>query len=422
MNKEELKSLRDEIKQYTEAHLLPFWSTRTMDKTYGGFITHYNEFGEDSGQDEKSLIAQSRSVFTYSQAYRHGFGGPIMKEMAEHGVRFMLDKMWDHENEGFFWMMNRKGEATNRQKIGYGHSFAIYSLSEYTLATGDPVGLEYAEKCFDLLQKYAVDTNLGGYWEFFSEDWKLMGPGAPGGDRKTLDVHMHLMEAFTTLYEASGKELHRRKLKESIDILIQKVMHSETGTGIPQFWADWSVAPQIKFDIVWGWDRFAEGGQKASAIDNTSYGHNSEFGWLLMHALKVGGFSIEDYRVNLEKAFYHSMNYGVDWEFGGVYVEGSHEGVVYDKEKEFWQQAEMLIGMLDAFLLTGDEKFLAAHKQVHRFVFDKMINFNTGEWWPLLTREGEPIWRHMATSWKINYHNVRSMILSYEKLDAIIAS
>jgi mannobiose 2-epimerase len=116
------------------------------------------------------------------------------------------------------------------------------------------------------------------------------------------------------------------------------------------------------------------------------------------------------------------MNHGVDWEFGGVYVEGSHEGVVYDKEKEFWQQAEMLIGMLDAYLLTGDEKFSAAHKQVHRFVFDKMINFNTGEWWPLLTREGEPIWRHMATSWKINYHNVRSMILSYEKLDAIIAS
>jgi mannobiose 2-epimerase len=141
-----------------------------------------------------------------------------------------------------------------------------------------------------------------------------------------------------------------------------------------------------------------------------------------MHALKVGGFSIEDYRINLEKAFYHSMNHGVDWEVGGVYVEGSHEGVVYDKEKEFWQQAEMLIGMLDAYLLTGDEKFLAAHKQVHRFVFDKMINFNTGEWWPLLTREGEPIWRHMATSWKINYHNVRSMILSYEKLDAIIAS
>lgn len=420
MNKSNLEDLQQEIKSYTESYLLPFWTRRTMDKPHGGFLTHFNEFGEDSGEDEKSLIAQTRSVFSYSQAYRHGFGGPIMKEMAEHGVKFLLEKMWDKENGGFYWMMNRKGEATNRQKIGYGHSFAIYSLSEYTLATGDPIGLEYAEKVFDLLQKYAVDTNYGGYWEFFSDKWELMGEGSPGGDRKTLDVHMHLMEAFTTLYEASGKEVHRRKLKESIDILISKVMHPQYGTGVPQFWANWDVAPQIKFDIVWGWDRFAEGGQKASAIDNTSYGHNSEFGWLLMHALKVGGFDVNDYMESLKKAFYHSMENGIDWEYGGVYVEGSHEGQVYDKEKEFWQQAEMLIGMLDAYLLTKDEKFVKAHEQVHRFVFDKMINYNTGEWWPLMTREGEPIWRHMSHSWKINYHNLRSMILSYEKLGQII--
>ncbi|CAM3744437.1 AGE family epimerase/isomerase [Aquirufa aurantiipilula] len=416
MNVQEIEALRKEIKDYTEAHLLPFWSKRTIDKEYGGYLTHFDEFGNDSGTDEKSLIAQTRSVFTYSQAYRHGFGGPIMKEMAEHGVKYLIEKMWDEKNGGFYWMMDRKGNATNKQKIGYGHSFVIYSLSEYTLATGDPIGLAYAEKTFDLLQKYAVDTNLGGYWEFFSEEWELMGAGSPGGDRKTLDVHMHLMEAFTTLYEASGKEVHRRKLKESIDILIQKIMHPVYGTGVPQFWADWSVAPQIKFDIVWGWDRFAEGGQKASAVDNTSYGHNSEFGWLLMHALRVGKFPVADYLDNLKKAFYHSMEHGIDWEFGGVFVEGSHDGQVYDKEKEFWQQAEMLIGMADAYLLTKDQDFLKAYRQVHRFVFDKMINFNTGEWWPLMTREGEPIWRHMSHSWKINYHNVRSMILSYEKL------
>jgi mannobiose 2-epimerase len=414
-----IQSLRSEIKEYTEGALLPFWIQRTMDQKQGGFITHFDEFGNDAGDDEKSLIAMTRSVFTYSQAYRHGFGGEIMKAMAAHGVRFLLDKMWDAEHNGFYWMVNRAGEPTNKQKIGYGHSFAIYSLSEYTLATGDPVGLAYAEKVFDLLQKYAVDTHYGGYWEFFAEDWSLMGPGSPGGDRKTLDVHMHLMEAFTTLYEASGKEIHRRKLQESIDILIHKIMDPKTGTGIPQFWADWSVAPQIKFDIVWGWDRFQDGGQKASAVDNTSYGHNAEFGWLLLHALKVGKIDVAPYLDNIKKAFYHSMENGIDWEHGGVYVEGSHSGGPTDVEKEFWQQAEMLIGMLDAYLLTKDEQFLKAYKQVHRFIFDKMINRNTGEWWPLMTREGKPIWRHMAHNWKINYHNVRSMILSYEKLGEI---
>lgn len=414
-----IQLLRTEIKAYTELSLLPFWANRTMDLAQGGYITHFDEFGVDAGDDEKSLIAMTRSVFTYSQAYRHGFGGEKMKEMAEHGMRFLLDHMWDPIHGGFYWMVNRAGDPTNKQKIGYGHSFAIYACSEYTLATGDPIGLVTAEKVFDLLQKYAVDTHHGGYWEFFAEDWAIMGPGSPGGDRKTLDVHMHLMEAFTTLYEASGKAIHRRKLKESIDILIHKIMDPKTGTGIPQFWEDWTVAPQIKFDIVWGWDRFQAGGSKASAVDNTSYGHNAEFGWLLLHALRIGKFPQEPYEEHIKKAFYHALAHGIDWEFGGVYVEGSHGGGPTDLEKEFWQQAEMLIGMLEGYLLTKDPQFLVAYENVHRFVFDKMINKQIGEWWPLMTREGEPIWRHMAHNWKINYHNVRSMILSFEKLGDI---
>lgn len=421
-SKETALQLRDEIKNYLNSGLLPFWITRTVDTENGGFLTHFDQFGNDSGEDEKSLIAQSRSVFTYSSAHRAGYGGGKLAEMAKDGVDFLLDKMWDKEFGGFYWMVNRKGEVTIDEKIVYGHSFAIYSLSEYTLATGDPRGQEYAEKVFDLLQKYAVDTNYGGYWEMFLRNWDLKGPGAAGGDRKTLDAHMHLMEAFTTLYECTGQQVHRRKLLEIIELLTKKIMHPEYGTGIPQFWADWSVAPQIKFDIVWGWDRFTEDGQKASAEDNTSYGHNSEFAWLLMHALDILGLPYDTHREQIIKSFSHSVDNGIDWEYGGVYVEGSHAGEVYDREKEFWQQAEMLIGMLDAFRYLKDEKYWNAYVNVHRFVFDKMINHALGEWWPLMTRQGEPIWKHMSHSWKINYHDVRSMVQSVVRLDKILNS
>ena len=412
--------LRNEIVEYLNTGLLPFWIQRTVDKEYGGFLTHFDQFGNDSGEDEKSLIAQSRSVFTYSSAHRAGYGDGKLAEMARHGVDFLIDKMWDKEYGGFYWMMNRKGEVTVDEKIIYGHSFAIYSLSEYTLATGDPRGQAYAEKVFDLLQKHAVDTYYGGYWEMFHRNWELKGPGAAGGDRKTLDAHMHLMEAFTTLYECTGQQVHRRKLLEAIELLTNKIMHPEYGTGIPQFWADWTIAPQIKFDIVWGWDRFSEDGQKASAEDNTSYGHNAEFAWLLMHALDILQLPYDTHREQIAKSFNHSVDYGVDWEHGGVFVEGSHAGEVYDREKEFWQQAEMLIGMLDAYRYLKDEKYWNAYVNVHRFVFDKMINHALGEWWPLMTRQGEPIWKHMSHSWKINYHDVRSMVQSVVRLDKIL--
>lgn len=421
MDNSEIIVLKNEAENHLVNELLPFWTTRFEDKINGGYITHFDEQGKDTGEDEKSLIAQSRCLYTIASALRNGYGGEEFARLARHGADFMINKMWDRENGGFYWMMDRKGNVKIDRKIIYGQSFAIYSLSEYTLATGDPGGIEYAEKLFDLLQKYCVDSMYGGYLEMFHRDWTLCGTGSQGGDRKTLDVHMHLMEAFTALYESTGKDVHRRKLLENIDLLVNRFIHPLYKTGIPQFYRDWSVAPQIKFDIIWGWDRFSEESQKLNATDNTSYGHNAELAWLMIHALKILKTDPFSYSELFRIIFDHTSDNGIDYEYGGVYVEGPHAGGVYDREKEFWQQAEVMIGMLDGVIMFEDEKFWNGYKNVHRFVFDKMINKGVGEWYPLLSRQGKPIWTHMGHSWKINYHTVRSMIQSIIRLDRILS-
>jgi len=416
MKKEELDKYIQEAESHLVNELLPFWTTRMTDHMNGGYITHFDKDGNDTGDDEKSLIAQSRSVYTLASAHRAGYGEGKFAGMAEHGVKFMIERMWDREYGGFYWMTDRAGNVKMDNKILYGHSFAIYCLAEYTLSTGDLLGMEYAGKTFDLVQKYCTDTFFGGYFEMFERDWTLAEGGSQGGDRKTLDVHMHLMEAFTTLYECSKKDVHRRKLLEDIEILLNRMMHPEYKTGIPQFTVDWQIAPQIKFDIVWGWDRYSEGGEKDNPTDNTCYGHNAEFAWLLIHALEILGMDTDKYLDLLIRIFDHTINNGIDREYGGVFVEGPHSGGVYDKEKEFWQQAEVMIGTLDACLLTGEKKYWDAYTNVHRFVFDRVINRSVGEWYPLLTRDGKPIWTHMGHSWKINYHSVRAVIQSIRRL------
>ena len=419
MKKQEILHLKQEAENHLLDELLPFWIVRMIDHDNGGYLTHFDKDGNDSGEDEKSLIAQTRCLYTCASAHRAGYGNGQFAEMAKHGVDFLINKMWDKDHGGFYWMMDRKGNVKIDQKIIYGHSFAIYSLSEYTLATGDSIGVEYARKVFDLIQKYCVDSMYGGYWEMFHRDWTLCGPGNQGGDRKTLDVHMHLMEAFTTLYECTGEDVHRRKLIEDIDLLINRIIHPVYKTGIPQFFKDWTVAPQIKFDIIWGWDRFSEEGQKGNATDNTCYGHNAEFAWLLLHALDILKADKADYTSLFRTIYDHTIVNGIDYEYGGVYVEGPHSGGVYDKEKEFWQQAEVLIGLLDAVIMFKDEKYGEAYQNVHRFVYDKCVNKGVGEWFPLLSRKGEPIWTHMSHSWKINYHTVRAVIQSIKRLNKL---
>jgi mannobiose 2-epimerase len=421
MNRDEVIKIKDEVQNHLIKELLPFWTSRMVDKKNGGFITHFDKDGNDTGEDEKSLIAQTRCLYTLASAHRAGYGEGKLASLAKHGADFLIEKMWDRQNEGFYWMMDRKGNVKIDKKIIYGQSFAIYSLSEYTLATGDKRGIEYAERVFDLMQKYCTDTMYGGYWEMFERDWTLRGPGSAGGDRKTLDVHMHLMEAFTTLYECTGKDVHRRKLLEVIDILHRRINHPKYRTGIPQFFKDWTIAPQIKFEIIWGWDRFTGEGKKAHVTDNTCFGHNAEFAWLLNHALDILKIDKSSYQQDFRTIFDHTVNNGIDTEFGGVYVEGPHSGGVSDREKEFWQQAEVLTALLDAYIMFKDPRYWESYKNVHRFVFNKMINKGVGEWYPLMTREGVPIWTHMGHSWKINYHTVRSMIMSIERLNKILS-
>jgi mannose 2-epimerase len=421
MTRDEVIKIKDEAQNHLVNELLPFWTSRMVDEKNGGFITHFDKDGKDTGEDEKSLIAQTRCLYTLASAHRAGYGEGKLANLAKHGADFLIGKMWDRENEGFYWMMDRKGNIRIDKKIIYGQSFAIYSLSEYTLATGDNRGIEYAERVFDLIQKYCADTMYGGYWEMFERDWTLRGPGSAGGDRKTLDVHMHLMEAFTTLYECTGKDVHRRKLLEVIDILQHRINHPKYRTGIPQFFKDWTIAPQIKFEIIWGWDRFTGEGKKANVTDNTCFGHNAEFAWLLNHALDILKIDKSIYKPDFRTIFDHTVNNGIDTEFGGVYVEGPHSGGVSDREKEFWQQAEVLTALLDAYIMFKDPVYWESYINVHRFVFDKMINKGVGEWFPLMTREGIPIWTHMGHSWKINYHTVRSMILSIQRLNKILS-
>ena len=419
-NSADVSACLAECQGHLTTELLPFWLDRCRDDQNGGFITHFDRDGRDTGEDEKSLIAQTRTVYTMASAHRAGYGDGRCADYARHGVDFLIDKMWDPEHGGFFWTVDRQGNVAIDKKILYGLSFAMYALSEYSMATGDARGSDYATRVFDLVKKHAADTRYGGYWEMFERDWTLCGPEAAGGDRKTLDVHMHLMEAYTNLYECTGLSLHQRTLRETIELLRDKILHPQYGTGIPQFWGDWTVAPQIKFDIVWGWDRFQEGGAKSNATDNTSAGHNVEFAWLLAHATDVLGTGWDAYQTTIRQAMDHGRVNGIDPEHGGVYVEGPHAGGVHDREKEFWQQAEVMIGMLEACLRFGTDLHWDAYENVHRFVFDRGIHHEVGEWWPLLSREGDPVWTHMSHSWKVNYHSVRAMIQCIKRLQLLL--
>jgi mannobiose 2-epimerase len=415
-----IRECLERTRAYLTDVLLPFWIERSPDREAGGFLTYFDRNGRPTGKTTKTFLMQIRMLYTMSSAHRAGYGGGRCAELARMGADFILDHYWDERHDGWFWVADRQGRPTVPDKTGYGQCFGIYAFSEYFLATGDERGREAAERTYAAVCEHMADTRHGGYMEIMRPDWQPERPGKYGGDRKSMDVHMHMMEALTRLYEMTGSATHRRRLLEVIDLIVSRMLHPEDGVGYMQFAFDFTPLPAITFSVEWGSDEEPEDGV-AQPLDTTSYGHNVEFAWLLLHAADVLGQPRSAYADVVRPIFEQCVRFGIDPEFGGVYISGPMDAAPTNRHKQFWQHAEVLIGLLDAYALLGDERYWDAFENVYRFVFDKFVNMEGGgEWRALLDRDGTPIWDYLGHEWKISYHTVRSMVQTVARLGLLL--
>ena len=411
-----MRDMLERTERYLRDNLIPFWAERVVEPRHGGFQTNYDRLGRRTEVTEKTLLCQARCVFALSHAARLGFGWPGVEHAVRQGVDFLLDHFRDPEHDGYYWICEADGRVRDPSKAVYGHAFLVYGFAEHALLFGDARSRREAERIFDLIATRAADPGHGGFLEHFDRAWRPEAVRPDGTLHKSLDVHMHLMEAWTALLELTGAPRHRQALEQIIELIFGRMVDAETGAGGAMFTPDWRPLDDVQLATLWGSDRF----DRPKPPEITSYGHNIELAWLYLHALDVLGAPRRQGLARVAPIFEHTFERGVDWEFGGVYVEGWRAGAATETAKEYWEKAEALVGFLDAYTLTGDAKYLRAFRNVHEFVFDKMIHWDVGEWFPLLDRRGEVVWDYMGHNWKICYHTVRAMCESALRLRRIV--
>jgi len=412
----EIAELATRTGSYLRETLLPFWMNRAPDPACGGVLSYFDPSGKPTGETVKTFLMQARTLFAMSAAHRAGYGQGRCAELACEAARFIAEHYWDQEHDGWVWIADRKGSPLCKGKLGYGQCFGIYAFSEYFLATGDPLGREMAERTYAAVCKHMADTRHGGYLEIMREDWQPERPGQYCGDRKSLDVHMHMMEALTTFYEMTRHPTHRRRLLEVIDLILTRMLHPGNGLGYVQFTVDWKPLAPILFATEWGRDAGQDDGSRGR-LDSTSPGHNVEFSWLLLRAADVLGEDRRNYAAVVRTLCEHCIELGIDHDMGGVYADVPMTQPTQQREKQFWQQAEVLIGLLDAYAMFGDEKYWQAFRNVYDFIFTRFVAMDAGgEWYERLDREGRPIDAALGHAWKICYHTVRSMVETVRRL------
>lgn len=383
-----------------------------VDWQYGGFRQCFDQTWKPKEETYRSLVYQARMTWVAAEiAVRRPQQAEPFLKYARHGQRF-LEKMWDKEYGGFFWNVSVDGQAQEDlglDKHAYGIAFAIYALANVHRASGDVMALERAIQAYRWLKHYGKDPEHPGYFEAFARDGsRILAPppdnpgltdriGTPFG-YKSMNTHIHLLEAFAALYRQWPNKELQEDLQEMLKLVRERICVSPPGCMHLYFTPDWQAVP-----------------------GPTSFGHNVETAYLMVEAAEL--LSKEELERTLPVArslVDHALQYGYDRERGGIYELGAAFGPVYLNDKVWWSQAEAL----NAFLLMHehfgqtDRRYFQAFEQTWSFVRQFVLDHEHGGWRWAVDPEGRPIHEtDKATPWKAAYHTGRALLNCIERLE-----
>jgi len=324
---------------------------------------------------------------------------PDYLKTAERSKDYLLNHFFDNKNGGVYWLLNNKGDIKDGKKQIYAQAFAIYGLTEYYRVTGDKPSLEKAIGLFHLIEKYSYDEKLGGYFEAFSREWgqldDLRLSAKDANEKKTMNTHLHVLEAYTNLYRIWKDDFLKKQLVKLIGIFADKIVNNLT------------YNLNMFFDEEWN-----------DKTDLVSYGHNIESSWLIYEAAIVLGDEVVTEKVkNICIRIADASKKGVMSD-GGMIYEKFFNSDRTDTDRHWWVQAETVVGFLNAFYLSGQKEYQDLSMAAWRFIKENIIDNKNGEWYWSVNENLQPnLKEDKAGFWKCPYHNSRMCLEIIEKQD-----
>ena len=384
----DLKKYKQEVEQELQ-NILAFWERFALDERNGGFVGKMDNAGVVSQDAPKGGILNARILWTFSAAFRHS-GQEEHLLLAKRSFNFLLEHFLDKEFGGIYWSVDAQGKPENIRKQIYALAFAIYGLSEYYLATGENRALEVAKELFGWIESHSFDKEYGGYFEAFSRDGKLLDDlrlsPKDRNDPKTMNTHLHILEAYANLYRAWPDEMLAGQLEGLIVIFLQHIIDPDTY--------------HLKLFLTKDW---------VVTADLVSFGHDIEAAWLLLEAAEVLGKKeliekVAEVSVQMAKAAIEGLQSD-----GSLFHELDKSNNHYDKHREWWVSAEAMVGFLNAYQLTGDESFLSKSIGSWEFAKKHLLDKDKGEWfWGVHNDYSLMSGEDKIGFWKCPYHNGRA--------------
>lgn len=381
-------NLRGQVESELRTNILPFWLKNAIDEQYGGFRGQISNDLTVNPLAHKGLILNVRILWTFSKAFSV-YGEEIYRQTARRAYDYITLHFWDAEFGGVFWKLDYLGQPLETKKRIYGQAFTLYALAEYYRAIGDQEALTKAFRLFEAIESSSHDSLHGGYFETYERDWGLAQDQRLSqvdmDEKKSMNTHLHLLEAYANLLRCRDNRLLRCRLQELIEIFLEHII-DRTSHHFRMF-----------FDEEWH-----------SKSDHISFGHDIEGSWLLCEAAEILGDEqiLAEARQEAVQMAQAVLDQAVDPD-GGLLYEADPSGII-DTGKEWWPQAEAVVGFLNAYQLSSRAQFRRAAERSWEFIEKYIVDRQNGEWFWKVSRDGIPSQdKFKVDQWKCPYHNSR---------------
>ena len=380
------QALASHLKKELTEDILPYWSKKIC-KGDTGFYGRIS--GEEVIDPEAPVgaIMTSRILWTFSNAFRL-FRREEYKTMAMQAKSLIINNFYDIEQGGIYWSINPDGTPLDTKKQIYAIAFCIYGLAEWNRASGDEEALELAKKLYRDIEKHSFDTCKNGYFEAFTREWgeiqDMRLSDKDANESKTMNTHLHVLEAYTGLYRVWKDGGLAAQLKNLIGIFLDRILGADAHLRL-FFDDDWNCGYKI-----------------------FSYGHDIEASWLLHEAALVLGDEATIGKVEKEvPRIAAAAGEGFTAKGGMIYEKDNATGHI-DGDRHWWVQAETVVGYFNLWQLTGEPSGLENSIECWEFIRNNLIDRENGEWfWSI--RQDVTVNRtdDKAGFWKCPYHNGR---------------
>ena len=375
-----------------EHNILDYWLT--LQDPQGGFYGEVLSSGEILREAPRGVILNARIIWAFSAAFQM-FPKPEYRDAAVAAGEWFLSHFCDREHGGVYWSVTAAGEPLDDKKQLYSQGFAIYGLSELYKVTHDVKVLAAAAALFRMVEDRFADREHGGYIEALARDFSPLEDMSLSAHDinadKTMNSHLHIMEAYANLYRVWPDAELKVALERLIELTCRRIMGRD-GHLLLYFRRDWSVLPGA-----------------------VSYGHDIETSWLLLEcAMATRDLDVVSRVRPYAAALGRAGNEGLLPD-GSMLYEKFIDGTL-DESRQWWVQAETVVGNLWLWKYHGDVAAADRALACWAFIRDRLVDREGGDWYWAILPDGSPdLAQPKAGFWKCPYHNAR-MCLEILKL------